>query len=156
MKRKMEVVISEGMRLKNAIVRDIPLGCSDMQEETKDLEMASSVMGFHLKGPLVIRRWPVMEDDGLTERAELIIQCAGDIPADLPPRTRSMPELHTGKGLYVRFIGREQDLPIVGSKMAVHAYENDLLLAGDTYTVLIDRTGDVLTADVHCPISDAE
>lgn len=58
MSRKMDVVVSEGMRLSNVIMKDIPVGCPDIQEEMRDLEMASSVMGFHLKGPLVIRRWP--------------------------------------------------------------------------------------------------
>ncbi len=118
--------------------------------------MASNVMGFRLKGPLVVRRRPDIENGELVERSELVVQCTGDIPADLPPRLRSMPELHTGKGLYVRFVGRERDLAIVGSKIAVFAYENGLLLEGDTYTVFLDRTGDILTADVHCPLSDAE
>ncbi len=32
MKRKMDVVVSEGMKLKNVIIRDIPAGCPDIRE----------------------------------------------------------------------------------------------------------------------------
>ena len=40
--------------------------------------------------------------------------------------------------MYVRFEGREEYLPIAYQRLQVEAYENDISLKGDSYTVFVD------------------
>lgn len=156
MKRTIEVVESPGMKLKNAIVKEIPIDGADVFEELKRMDSVGKVLGFHLKSPHVIKRWLDVEDGHLIERASLIIQCHGTIPKDLPPDLEYIDEIHSGRSLFVDFTGSEDALEIIPNKIRVYAYENDLELTGEAYTVFLDKEESVVHVNAHYPIDRKE
>ncbi|MDR1800608.1 MAG: hypothetical protein LBQ95_02005 [Lachnospiraceae bacterium] len=50
--------------------------------------------------------------------------------------------------LLLHFRGEGQDLKYAFDKLGVYAYENDLKLKGDSYTVFVNQTEDELIADI--------
>lgn len=50
--------------------------------------------------------------------------------------------------LYVRFIGEESKLKFAYDKLNLYAYEEDIKLKGDCYTVFVDQNEDTLVADI--------
>lgn len=44
--------------------------------------------------------------------------------------------------MYLRFEGREEDLHIAYKKIEVDAYENDIDLKGNSYTIFVDAADD--------------
>jgi hypothetical protein len=56
--------------------------------------------------------------------------------------------------MYVRFVGKEADLHFAYEKIGVTAYEEDIKLKGDSYTVFVDQQDDILTADIFMPRAD--
>lgn len=152
MKREIEVRTTKGMRASNAIAKDLEQ-MFDPVEELKRLEQMANVLGFHLKGPLIIRRYPLEIDGTLHEKGEILIPCTGHVPADLPSDLRHIPEMHSGDDILAHFVGREENLGVVTNKISVYAYENDLTLTGETYTINLDREGPIITVDVRCPIT---
>ena len=149
--RPLEVKKSKGMKLSNVIIKQIEDN-SDLERELKDLNIMANVLGFHLKGPQVIKKYPLVENGGLIEKTEFIIQCDGTVPPDIPDEIHHLPEIHSGEGLFVHFTGRIDSLSIVGSKISVYAYENEIQLTGETYNVFLDQESPIITVDVHCPI----
>jgi len=153
MKRTIQINESAGMKLKNVIIKEIPTDGADIPEELKRLDSIAKVLGFRLKGPQVIKRWPEVEGDDIVERTALVIQCEGSVPKDLPPDIEYSEEIHSGKSIFVDFTGRENALGIVSNKIAVYAYENDIELTGEAYTIILNKEENIVNVNVHCPIA---
>lgn len=50
--------------------------------------------------------------------------------------------------LFARFTEKEENLQFAYQKLGVHAFENDIKLRGDSYTVFVKNEGENLVADV--------
>ncbi len=50
--------------------------------------------------------------------------------------------------LFGRFSEKEENLQFAYSKLQVHAFENDIKLKGDSYTVFVNKNEEKLVADV--------
>ena len=50
--------------------------------------------------------------------------------------------------LFARFTEKEENLQYVYQKLSVHAFENDIKLKGDSYTVFVRQEEENLVADV--------
>lgn len=58
--------------------------------------------------------------------------------------------------MYCRYIGPEEKLNFAYQKIQVEAFENDILLKGDSYTIFVDRDEEnkTITADVFMERAD--
>ncbi len=55
--------------------------------------------------------------------------------------------------LYARYIGPEENLNFAYDKLGVYAFENEINLNGDNYTIFVDKSDDEdITADIFMPV----
>ena len=50
--------------------------------------------------------------------------------------------------MYCRYVGPENQINIAGAKLSVLAFEENVSLKGDSYTVFVDQNDDYLVADL--------
>jgi hypothetical protein len=99
-------------------------------------------------GPLIQHASPQINIDGsLRIAVKLLRQSNSPIPNIDPPYTME-PLLRVKDCLYVRFFGEESKLQFAYSKINLTAYEEDIALQGDSYTIFVNRADDKITADV--------
>jgi hypothetical protein len=73
---------------------------------------------------------------------------------EAPYRTEAL--IRESDCLYTRFVGEEEHMQFAYNKLQLVAYEEDIPLRGDTYTVFVDRNDEdeTVTADVFMPKRD--
>ncbi len=94
-------------------------------------------------GPLIQR---TRADDDVPSH-ELLRQASGPL-ANMPETVGFTRDLRLPDCVLAQFRGAAADLPIVYSKFAVFAYEQELQLSGTFYTVIVDDDGASVRADV--------
>lgn len=151
-----EILIEEDkvLKLKNALIREFKI---DDEPLDKKLHMFESYLKMHkieTFGPLIIKT----HIEG-TETPELIIsalvQVKDDNPKLLSPY-KFEKELKIGPCLFSRFEGKEQFSNISQSKMQVYAYENNIILGTESYSVYKEQTEDNSVIDTFVPIVGRE
>lgn len=55
--------------------------------------------------------------------------------------------------LFARFMEKEENLQFAYSKLQLHAFENNIKLKGDSYTVFVDKKDNKMVADVFMEVS---
>jgi hypothetical protein len=58
--------------------------------------------------------------------------------------------------LYVRYEGEENKLKFAYDKIILSAFEEDIPLKGDSYTIFVNQQGDNFVADVFMERADNE
>lgn len=57
-------------------------------------------------------------------------------------------QIKVTNSLFAKFTEREENLKFAYSKLQLHAFENDIKLLGDSYTVFVDKKEENIVADV--------
>lgn len=140
-----EIVISKNKKLKltNVIMKRI---------DDKDFEqMETIIMMFdnYVKNKGAIMIGPIIQYVGQTideaGNLEFEIKCLRQVDRYIehieePFEMKSI--IQVKKCLYVRFNGKENDLKFAYDKIRVSAYEEELSLSGNNYTIFVDRDDD--------------
>ena len=58
--------------------------------------------------------------------------------------------------LFARYTGKENTLKFAYDKLGVYAFENEIELAGGSYTVFVNRDDEVISADIFMPTKTEE
>lgn len=147
-----EKIIVKGnktLKLNNVLIREVS------QSELMDINKISYMMSSYIKskgnstiGPLI--NYSNAEGDGngqIKLIVKLMIQLVNPIyNVDIPYEYKQ--EIKVTNCLFGRFSEREKNLKFAYSKLQVHAFENDIKLKGDSYTVFVNKSEDKLHADV--------
>lgn len=106
-------------------------------------------------GPLIQRVEPVIEADG-SERNETTLMRQSSSRLELPPALVGAPaevvsvsdRIEVVGCVLARFRGDASDIDVVYAKLAVFAYEQELVLDGTAYLVFADESGMTVRVDV--------
>jgi hypothetical protein len=148
---KLIVYNNKTLRLSNLLKRKI----SEQERENNDLVIIVEQMSNYIKskgynqiGPLIQYAKAQIGDDGrINVSVELLLQADNYIHHTEDPYTM-VPLLRVKNCMYVRFTDIESKLGFAYDKIKVTAYEEDIELTGDSYTIIVDKTDERMVADV--------
>lgn len=152
-----KIMIREGktLKLQNVLIREVSQ--EEILNPTRTLHMMNSYIlskEASITGPL-INYSNVRIDDARQPIvvAKFILQLSLDIVAD-PPYVFEK-TLVEKDCLFARIHEKEENLQFAYQKLGVYAFENDIKLRGDSYTVFVKRDStDSIMADIFMPITN--
>lgn len=146
---KLEVSYQKTLKLSNVLM--VKMTAEDMQDMTFAEKMENYIKskGYQPIGPLVQYTGVEQGENGEQELViRMLRQANGYINHTEPPYTMEA-VLRVPDCLYLRFIGPQEKLSIAYDKLSVYAYEEDIPLTGNSYTVFVNQLeNEDIVADV--------
>lgn len=155
---RLTIKIDKTLKLTNILM----LKCQ-IQDEDFDFNVSVEQMQSYIKAKGMSQIGPLVQyvNSDVNENGEMdidfrvILQCNTYIHKVEPPYImESVRKVHNC--VYCRYIGPEDKLNFAYHKIQLEAFENDIPLKGDSYTIFVDRDEDneTITADVFMERAD--
>jgi hypothetical protein len=146
-----KIVVRENktLKLNNVLIREVS------QNELVDINKISYMMDSYIKtkgngtvGPMINYSGAEGDENGQIKLViKLMVQLKNPIHnIDKPYEFKS--QIRITNCLFGRFSEKEENLQFAYSKLHLHAFENDIKLKGDSYTVFVNKNEEKLVADV--------
>lgn len=148
------------LKLQNALISTINLKEEDMDFNivVEKIQSYIKVKGVTQIGPLIQHTKPfVNKEEELDMEINMLLQCNNYIHSVEPPY--SMQSLiRVPNCMYCRYIGPGEKLKFAYDKINLEAFENDIELTGESYTVFVDQNEEegTIVADVFMPKAEEE
>lgn len=152
---KIDVRGKKTLKLTNALIAKISNASPiEVQKRSHMMQNYIKSHGKSIVGPLVNHSYPEMNGDGQVQiHIELIMQL--DSPLHTLDKTYEFSkQLKIENCLFARFYEKEENIRFAYFKLNVHAFENDMKLNGESYTVYVKQNSDTLMADIFMPLQD--
>lgn len=147
--RKIEFNHEKTLKLTNAVI--YTLGEADVESLNlivEKMENDIKAKGYMPIGPLIQYSGTRINENGeLDIDVKLIRQSSGFINHVEEPYTCE-PVMRIKNCMYVRYTGPENMLKFAYDKINLIAFEEDIKLKGDSYTVFVNQVDDDIIADV--------
>lgn len=143
------------LKLQNVLIEKIMLENEDIDFSLIVEKMQSyiKVKGAIQIGPLIQYTKPFVNDEEeLDMEINLLLQCNNFIHnVEKPYRMESI--IRVQNCMYCHYIGPEEKLKFAYDKINLEAFENDIELTGESYTVFVDQNEEegTIVADVFMP-----
>lgn len=148
------------LKLQNALISKM-----NIEEENVDFNLIIEKMQSYIKvkgatqiGPLIQQTKPFVNDaEELDIEINFMLQCNNYIHnVESPYRMESV--LRIPDCMYCRYIGSEDKLKFAYDKINLEAFENDIELTGESYTVFVEQNEEegTIVADVFMPKAKEE
>jgi hypothetical protein len=137
------------LKLNNVLIRRIN------QNEFVDIDKVTYMMESFIKskgnstiGPMINYTSVEMSESGQGNLVmKLMVQLKNPMyKTEEPYEIKN--QIRIANCLYARFMEKEENLQFAYSKLQLHAFENDIKLKGDSYTVFVDNKNGQMVADV--------
>lgn len=137
------------LKLTNVLIRTVS------ENELMDIGRIGYMMESYIKskgntivGPMINYSSAELGQDGQPNViVKLLVQLKNPIHNVEAPYEQ-IPLLRIANCLFARFIEKEENLQFAYQKLNVYAFENDIKLKGDTYTIFVRKEEENLVADV--------
>lgn len=151
MLKKIDVYENKTLKLTNVLCKDMIQAQSMGFEKSIQMLKAYAMSNMaQTRGPLISYTKPEDESDQIA-KVDIMFQLEQEIPTSASYSFKK--EVFVPNCLMGRFCGKEEDIHFVYKKLVVHAFENDIDLIGDNYTVFVEKKeSGYITADVFMPI----
>lgn len=157
---KIQVNQNKVLKIQNVLINKI-----NLEDEDAEFNMIVEKMQSYIKvkgatqiGPLIQHTKPfVNKEEELDMEINMLLQCNNYIHSVEPPY--SMQSLiRVPNCMYCRYIGPEEKLKFAYDKINLEAFENDIELTGESYTVFADQNEEegTIVADVFMPKAEEE
>lgn len=152
---KLQFNTNKTLKLQNVLV-----GTINLEDEDTELNMIVEKMQSYIRvkgatqiGPLIQSTRPFVNDkEELDVEISLMLQCNNFIHnVEKPYRMESV--IRVTDCMYCRYVGTEEKLKFAYDKIGLEAFENDIELTGESYTVFVDQNEEegTIVADVFMP-----
>ena len=155
----MDVNNNKTLRLENVLIYTVfnmnTSQIGSIEEEPFSLELEVSKMDNEIRtkgarpvGPLIQYSNSKSEDESISMQMCFMLQADKYVNHLTPPYTME-PVILVTDCIYIRFIGLEEDIHYAYQKIEVYAYEREIILTGDSYTIFLDSSDKgMITADI--------
>lgn len=137
------------IKLNNVLIREVS------ENEFMDVNKIEYMMDSYIKskgnssfGPMI--NYSVAQNDGKGQvkiRLKIMIQLENPIHnIDSPYEFKS--QIRVSNCLFARFQEKEENLRYAYSKLGLYAFENDINLRGDSYTVFVNKDDHGIVTDI--------
>lgn len=151
---KLQVNNNKTLKLQNALINKV-----DFSDEKMDINLLVEKMQSYIKvkgamqiGPLIQHTKPfVNNEEELDVEVRLLLQCNNFIHnVEKPYMMESV--LRVQNCMYCHYVGPEEKLKFAYDKINLEAFENNIELTGESYTVFVDQNEEgTIVADVFMP-----
>lgn len=152
-----KIIIKENktLKLNNVLVRELN------QNELMDINKVTYMMDSYIKskgnavvGPMINYSSLITDENGQPKIiARLMVQLKSPIHNVERPYEQET-QIRITNCLFARFTEKEENLQFAYSKLTLHAFENDIKLVGDSYTVFVDNKENQIVADVFMEVQN--
>ena len=128
----------------------------NLEEEDVDFNLIVDKMQSYIKVKGAIQIGPLIQQTRTFE-INFLLQCNNYIHnVEKPYRMESV--LRIPNCMYCRYVGPEDKLKFAYDKINLEAFENDIELTGESYTVFVDQNEEegTIVADVFMPKKEEE
>ncbi len=148
------------LKLQNVLISKI-----NLEDEEMDFNIIVEKMQSYIKvkgamqiGPLIQHTKPFVNDEEeMDMEINMLLQCNNYIHSvEKPYLMESI--VRVSNCMYCRYTGPEEKLTFAYDKINLEAFENDIELTGESYTVFVDQNEEegTIVADVFMPKADEE
>lgn len=150
-KEKVKISVNRILKLNNVLIREIaPTELNYENQIFNQMRAYIQDKGASTVGPVITYSKAEKDADGITTaNKRIMIQVSQVITAENPYLYEDC--IRVESCLYARFNERIDSLPYAYDKLGVYAFENDLKLHGESYTISLNSFGSKLTADIFMP-----
>ena len=148
MDKGIEIAENKVLKLKNVLSKEFITG--ETAETQKSMHMFETYIrskGLEPYGPMIIRSSVTFENGRPRERKEMMVQLR-NAPDKVEPPYAFTESLRVEKCLLARYRGDAFNLPMAHGKIQVYAFEKEIDLAGETYTIVVEQNEKGILADV--------
>ena len=152
---KLQFSYNKVLKLQNVLI-----GKLDLEDENLDLTLMVEKMNTYIKvkgavqiGPLVQHVKQTHGDlDRINVEISILLQCNNYIHSVEKPYVIESVQ-RVSDCMYCRYIGPEEKLKFAYDRINIEAFENDIELTGESYTVFVDQNEEegTIVADVFMP-----
>lgn len=151
-----KIIVKENktLKLNNVLIREVS------QNELMDIKQITYMMDSYIKakgnstiGPMINYSSAEGNENGQVKLViKIIVQLKNPIHnIDKPYEFKQ--QIRITNCLFARFTEKEENLQFAYSKLGLHAFENDIKLKGDSYTVFVNKDEDKIMADVFMELA---
>lgn len=152
-----KIVVKENktLKLNNALIREVS------QNELIELNQITYMMDSYIKskgnstvGPMINYSAVESDENGQVKLIiKLIVQLKNPIHnIEKPYELKN--QIRVTNCLFARFTEKEENLQYAYSKLSLYAFENDIKLKKDSYTVFVNKNENSMVADVFMEIDE--
>lgn len=146
---KIAIRENKTLKLNNVLIREVS------ENELIDINKISYMMDSYIKskgnstiGPMINYSTVEVDESGQPKVIiKLMVQLKNPIYNVEKPYELNT-QLRITNCLFARFTEKEENLQFAYQKLGVHAFENNIKLSGDTYTVFVKQEEENIVADV--------
>lgn len=140
---------NKALKLNNVLIREVN------QNEFMDINKITYMMDSYIKargnaavGPMINYSSASADESGQVKIIlKLMVQLKNPIHnIEAPYEFKN--QIKLSNCLFARFMEKEENLQYAYSKLQLHAFENDIKLKGDSYTVFVENKESSVVADV--------
>lgn len=151
-----KIIVKENkiLKLNNVLIREVS------QNELMEVNQIGCMMESYIKakgnsiiGPMINYSSAEGDENGQVKIVlKLIVQLKNPIHSvDKPYEFK--PQIKVTNCLFARFTEKEENLQYAYSKLSLHAFENNIKLKGDSYTVFVNKAEENIVADVFMELN---
>lgn len=157
---KIQLSQNKTLKLTNVLKYKADLNDEDFQFNTEIEKMQSYIRtkGTTQIGPLIQHTNSYINEAGeLDMELTFMLQCSSYIHSVKTPYSMES-VLRVPDCMYVRYMGPEHSLKFAYDKINLTAFEEEIPLEGDSYTIFVDRNDEeeIIVADVFMPKTKEE
>lgn len=146
---KIQTSLNKTLKLTNTLIRSIK--AEELQDFGRIVELMQNYIkskGVQSLGPLVQHTAVTIDEVGDADIVIKLMQQSNSFIHKVEPPYTMEPVVRVPDCLYVRYTGPEEKLRFAYDKLNLIAFEEDIPLVGDRYTIFVDKNEDILIADV--------
>ncbi len=153
---KLQYSQGKTLKLTNVLFQKIILGTDDinMNSLLEQMQTYIKVKGSRQIGPLIQHTKTVISNDKIEAEICFMLQCNNFInKVEEPYYMESV--IRATDCLYCRYTGPEESLKFAYDKINLEAFENNISLSNESYTIFVDKNVEEseIVADVFIPVS---
>jgi uncharacterized protein YecE (DUF72 family) len=158
MNEKIPIQYSKTLKLTNAL--SLSLSNEEEFEQLQSFQTLIDQMELHIRqkgaqpiGPLIQKTEVQVTESGEAQMTLTFIRQADKFIHHVDPPYRMESVIKVSDCLYTRFIGEEEHMQFAYNKLNLTAYEEEIDLTGESYTVFVDSNEEdgTITADIFMP-----
>ncbi|MFP3156382.1 hypothetical protein LQZ18_18545 [Lachnospiraceae bacterium ZAX-1] len=146
---RIQIGYNKRLRMSNVVERVIEKDeFGEFEKIVEQMEGYIRSKGTVPLGPLIQYTEANVNENGIVDMAiKLMRQCNSYIHnVELPYKTQSL--IRITNCIYCRYIGPEEKINFAYDKINITAFEEDILLKGNAYTIFVGEEDDSMVADI--------
>ncbi|PXV91053.1 hypothetical protein C8E03_10460 [Lachnotalea glycerini] len=154
---KLKIEQSKSLKLSNVISKILmPDEIENYALEVEKMHNYIKIKGVKPLGPIIQYTKATVNQRGEMNVELRILQQVNNYINNMDSFYKIDSVIRVKKCMYVRFIGEETKLKFAYDKINLEAFEEDIPLKGDSYTIFVDKQDDNMIADVFMERADHE